>query len=205
MMDALVDIHRVLYRGRENMDDDNELDKEEISRVTERWFEGDCCESLFYSSMLWPILTLPFPPSTQGSRTKLMIAYDHPLVQLTSRSSLLSHFQLLHLISSLYLPSISPRALVEHTRSITSHLKSKIIGTEANVPQDLERTVSVKGKEKAVWEDVDDLENTQNGDRWWKVWDVRADCREIGGMECYGMLPIFTLMWRWANGQMDTI
>jgi hypothetical protein len=52
MMDALVDIHRVLYRGRENMDDDNELDKKEISRVTERWFEGDCCESLFYSSML---------------------------------------------------------------------------------------------------------------------------------------------------------
>jgi hypothetical protein len=51
MMDALVDIHRVLYRGRENMDDDNELDKEEIRRVTERWFEGDCCESLFYSSM----------------------------------------------------------------------------------------------------------------------------------------------------------
>lgn len=50
MMDALVDIHRVLYRGRENMDDDNELDKEEIRRVTERWFEGDCCESLFFSS-----------------------------------------------------------------------------------------------------------------------------------------------------------
>ena len=132
-----------------------------------------------------------------------MIAYDHPLVQLTSRSSLLSHFQLLHLASSCYLPSISPKALVEHTRSITSHLKTKIIGADT-VPRDLERTVSVKGKEKAVWEDVDDLETTQNGDRWWKVWDVRADCREIGGMECYGMPPSSAAQ-ICANGQMDTI
>lgn len=63
MMDALVDIHRVLYRGRENMEDDNELDKEEIRRVTERWFEGDCCESLFYPlrspSMPYLVLLLP--------------------------------------------------------------------------------------------------------------------------------------------------
>ena len=117
-----------------------------------------------------------------------MSAYDHPLVQLTSRSSLLSHFQLHHLASSCYLPSISPKALVEHTRSITSHLKSKIIGTEANVPRDLERTVSVKGKERAVW-DLEDVDERESG-RWWKVWDVRADCREIGGMECYGMPPL---------------
>ena len=50
MMDALVDIHRVLYRGRENMEDDSELDNEEIRRVTERWFEGDCCESFSFRS-----------------------------------------------------------------------------------------------------------------------------------------------------------
>jgi len=47
----------------------------------------------------------------------------------------------------------------------------------------------VKGKGKAVWEDLEDIDERENGERWWKVWDVRADCREIGGMECYGMPP----------------
>jgi len=58
MMDALVDIHRVLYRGRENMDEidmDGDWDVEEIRRVIERWFEGDCSES--FSSSL-PLLSL---------------------------------------------------------------------------------------------------------------------------------------------------
>jgi hypothetical protein len=44
----------------------------------------------------------------------------------------------------------------------------------------------VKGKEKAVW-DLEDVDEGESRGRWWKVWDVRADCREIGGMECYGM------------------
>ena len=55
MMDALVDIHRVLYRGRENMDDmdiDGNWDVEEIKRVIERWFEGDCSEYCFSSSLV---------------------------------------------------------------------------------------------------------------------------------------------------------
>jgi hypothetical protein len=116
-----------------------------------------------------------------------MIAYDHPLVQLASRSSLSSHFQLLHLLSTLYLPKISPRALLQHSRSITSILKSRILGHD-DLPGDLER-VSVKGKEKALW-DVEDTERSGMG-RWWKVWDVRADCKEIGGMECYGMSTLW--------------
>jgi hypothetical protein len=50
---------------------------------------------------------------------------------------------------------------------------------------DLERRPSAKGKEKAgAWED-EDVPRDSGG--WWKVWDVRAECREIGGMECYGM------------------
>lgn len=62
MMDALVDIHRVLYRGRENMEDDSELDKEEIRRVTERWFEGDCGESFSFPSPTNPHASLlPLP------------------------------------------------------------------------------------------------------------------------------------------------
>lgn len=59
----------------------------------------------------------------------------------------------------------------------------------------------MKGKEKAVW-DLEDVDEGESAERWWKVWDVRADCREIGGMECYGMLSPFPscedeLMSRW--------
>lgn len=46
-MDALVDIHRVLYRGKEDLDGKalswNEQGQE-VRRVVERWFEADCCE-----------------------------------------------------------------------------------------------------------------------------------------------------------------
>jgi hypothetical protein len=54
MMDALVDIHRVLYRGREDRvqgEGDGqegsswEEQGKEVQRVVERWFEGDCRES----------------------------------------------------------------------------------------------------------------------------------------------------------------
>jgi hypothetical protein len=48
MMDALVDIHRVLYRGRENVVDlQEDWDSEDVGRVVDRWFEGDCSEFLF--------------------------------------------------------------------------------------------------------------------------------------------------------------
>lgn len=50
MMDALVEIHRVLYRGREDMQSSEGQLKwdeqgKEVRRVVERWFEGDCSES----------------------------------------------------------------------------------------------------------------------------------------------------------------
>jgi len=67
MMDALVDIHRVLYRGRENLEDDNELDKEEIRRVTERWFEGDCCKFSFLFPPSPPMPYLDLTPSPHSS------------------------------------------------------------------------------------------------------------------------------------------
>jgi hypothetical protein len=60
MMDALVDIHRVLYRGREDRvqgEGDGqegsswEEQGKEVQRVVERWFEGDCRESPSVSSL----------------------------------------------------------------------------------------------------------------------------------------------------------
>lgn len=60
MMDAVVEIHRVLYRGREDvplrqaMGESsgpgwNEQEKE-VKRVVDRWFEGDCGESAWIRS-----------------------------------------------------------------------------------------------------------------------------------------------------------
>lgn len=57
MMDALVEIHRVLYRGGEDVQMRGESLKweeqgQEVKRVVERWFEGDCSES----SLVWSAL-----------------------------------------------------------------------------------------------------------------------------------------------------
>jgi hypothetical protein len=54
MIDALVEIHRVLYRGREDMETSDGRSRtlkwdeqgKEVKRVVERWLEGDCRESM---------------------------------------------------------------------------------------------------------------------------------------------------------------
>lgn len=196
MMDALVDIHRVLYRGREDQRKELqggsswEEQGKEVQRVVERWFEGDCRK---FHSMVYIL----------GEADHLV--YDHPLVALTSRESILSHFILLHLISSIHLPTLTPNGLVEHARSITSSLKDRILGNNDFEPAELahERPTSVKGKERAWSEELgigldDSLHEDRVGrqGRWWKAWEVSADCREIGGMECYGESPYPSLCGR---------
>lgn len=58
MMDALVEIHRVLYRGREDVrytgKEQLAWDQQgpEVRRVVERWFEGDCSEYFLHVSTL---------------------------------------------------------------------------------------------------------------------------------------------------------
>jgi hypothetical protein len=47
MMNALVEIHRVLYRGKEDLEAEGRSlgwaeQEREVKRVVERWFEGDC-------------------------------------------------------------------------------------------------------------------------------------------------------------------
>lgn len=55
-MDALVEIHRVLYRGREDQVGEAlpwSVQGMEIRRVFERWFETDCCEFRLYRRGLY--------------------------------------------------------------------------------------------------------------------------------------------------------
>ncbi|WVQ86174.1 hypothetical protein IAT38_008342 [Cryptococcus sp. DSM 104549] len=168
-MDALVEIHRILYRGREDMEmlaargeemGGWEDEAGEVRRVVERWFEGDC-------------------------------VYDHPLLRVTSRRALLTHFILLHLLSTAYLPSLTPSALLLHARHLTSGLRNRLMGLEE--PRPGGGKVSGLGEEEE-WlglpqrGETAGKRETGTGERkegWWRLWEVTADCREIGEMECY--------------------
>lgn len=184
-MDALVEIHRVLYRGKEDHEGDILPWKEqgpEVKRVVERWFETDCCRLLGHRHTLIPT------------------AYDHPLVRLSSRQAVLTHFVLLHLLSTAYLPSITPANIIFHVRNITSQLRSRLLGSderERDVRDVEEGTMMRKGKTKLLEEEwmcasdekkplEQDVQIDKDSGRWFRIWDVSADCKEIGNMECYG-------------------
>lgn len=168
----------------------------EVRRVVERSLESDC-------------------------------VYDHPLIRLTSRDALLSHFVLLHLAATAYLPSLAPYALVGHANTsirLTFRLARNIIFGRAAVPTTTPRNLE-KGKGRAEpvsWDEKSSKQNDASHERrehgrggllgaiskwygfgssgseqdggggrsgrrdgWWQLWEVNADCREIGGMECY--------------------
>ncbi|WVQ92306.1 hypothetical protein IAS59_006115 [Cryptococcus gattii] len=167
IIDALTDIHHILYFGEEFLDKEGsdkgwEQKIEGLRNVLEQYFESDC-ETL---------------------------VYDTPLVRLTSRSSLLSHFALLHLLSTLSLPSLTPSAVIRHARSLTSALMLRLdaIG---------ERRFGARsrGGVSCDWAFV--MEETwltlatmcapteRDGSGWWRLWEVRAECSEIGEMESY--------------------
>lgn len=122
--------------------------------------------------------------------------YDHPLVKVSSRDALLTHFILLHLLASPSLLPFTPTALISHAKGILS----AIYGTSARGvgAQSVEKsmTPAAKGKSKLAAEEewlglpfeakaaLTRSEHPSNTTKW-RLWDVSAECREIGGMECY--------------------
>ncbi|BEJ12309.1 hypothetical protein CspHIS471_0207690 [Cutaneotrichosporon sp. HIS471] len=164
-LEALVDIHRVLYRGGEDPADPSAPawaeQGREVKRVMEQWFEGDC-------------------------------VYDHPLVRLSSRQSVLTHFALLQLLSTAYLPSFTPSSLLLHARSLTSRVRSALLGPiylaspsanardKQSASDPIDEWLASSGQHHGS---VMNRSNTDDG--WWKLWDVSAECRDIGCMECY--------------------
>ncbi|WWC69071.1 uncharacterized protein I206_103007 [Kwoniella pini CBS 10737] len=203
-MDALVDIHRVLYRGKEDLQVRRiELclkeELQQVRRVVERWFESDCI-------------------------------YEQPLVRLTSRDSMLMHFALLHLFGAVYIPSFTPFATIIHIQELVHLFKTFLLGKDYGIEVDqqikptLRTTKSPRtpnpGREEhllglglGVDPPTRSLPNTHKDRRdyvrsesdlitqkleekhdhsgmkvykgWWKLWDITAECKEIGEMECY--------------------
>jgi hypothetical protein len=117
--------------------------------------------------------------------------YDHPLVRLSSRQSVLTHFALLQLFSTAYVPSLTPSSLLLHARNLTSRLRSAVLGSD---DIDVANRNPSADKGKRVVDPVDEwlassapiIHRNSNADGWWKLWDVSAECRDIGCMECYG-------------------
>ena len=116
------------------------------------------------------------------------VVYDHPLVRVSSRQSFLAHLVLLHLLSTLDLPSLTPTALLHNARRLTTYLRNRLAGVD--------EVESAKGKElEEEWLGIEpgryegragQGEADEEREGWWRLWDVGADCKEIGGMECYG-------------------
>ncbi|KIR97168.1 hypothetical protein L804_05350 [Cryptococcus deuterogattii 2001/935-1] len=173
IMDALTDIHHILYfgeefLGKEGSDKGWEQKVEGLRNVVEQYFENDC-------------------------------VYDTPLVRLTSRSSLLSHFALLHLFSTLSLPSLTPSAVIRHARSLTSALMLRLVGV---TPKDVdpasrprkkdaigERRFGARSRGGVGYDWAFGMEETwltlatmcapteREGSGWWRLWEIRAECK----------------------------
>lgn len=120
----------------------------------------------------------------------LFTVYDHPLARVSTRQSLLTHFILLHLFSTVYIPSLTPSSVLHHAHNVASRLRNRLVGED-----DIEcgPGMSGRGKGKGVALDPEDWLGLSEGakeddvDGWWRLWEVGAECKEIGAMDCYGV------------------
>jgi hypothetical protein len=124
----------------------------------------------------------------------LRIAYDHPLVRISSRQACLTHFALLHLISIFHLPSVTPSSILCHALHVTSLVRSRLLGDddsekdiEAGDVRDKDMMQMVENEWTVSLNDgkKEPLATTPSG-RWWRLWDVSANCKEIGHIDCDG-------------------
>lgn len=121
------------------------------------------------------------------------LVYDHPLVRLSSRQSVLTHFALLQLLATAYVPSFTPSSILHHARSVTSYARRALLGSDSDdlaaAGQTHDIQVSPSGQvDEWLQSSGPQLIRRRNADPngWWKLWDVSAECRDIGCMECYG-------------------
>ena len=120
-----------------------------------------------------------------------MPGYDHPLVRISSRQAVLTHFVLLHLCSTGYVPSLTPSNIIHVVSNLTSHIRQSVLGgVDRERSHDIEShpvdLVDLKGKKKMVNPDWLAAAGKMEGDvkqdqgHWWRLWDVSANCVDIG-------------------------
>lgn len=114
-----------------------------------------------------------------------MSVYDHPLVRISSRQSVLTHFALLQLLSRLYVPSLYPSDIISHARNFSALVRGALVGSDElprrDKPMDpIDEWLASSGRgHNSI------MRRNNKDDGWWKLWDVSAECRDIGCMECY--------------------
>jgi hypothetical protein len=124
------------------------------------------------------------------------------MLRLSNRQAVLTHFALLHLLATAYAPSITPSSLIYHIRTVTSKVKCKLLGVdererdlrdvEAGALDTMSHTTLPEDRWHHEKESTDPASPVPEQDaRWFRIWDVSTDCKEIGNMECYGKLDFF--------------
>lgn len=97
---------------------------------------------------------------------------------------MLTHFALLQLLSTLYLPSLYPSSLLSHARSLSSKFRNALVGSD-EVPRRADKAPRDPVDEWLATSGHGVMRRSNQDDGWWKLWDVSAECRDIGCMECY--------------------
>lgn len=105
---------------------------------------------------------------------------------------MLTHFALLQLLATAYVPSFTPSSILHHARSVTSYARRALLGSDSEdlaSAQAHEIQLSPAGQvDEWLQSSGPQLIRRRKADPngWWKLWDVSAECRDIGCMECYG-------------------
>ncbi|WVN85154.1 uncharacterized protein L203_100297 [Cryptococcus depauperatus CBS 7841] len=155
---TLEELQRVLYLGKEDDAERWRQRVDEMKTVVAKLIENDC-------------------------------VYETPLVTISSKNKLISHFAFLHLFSTGYLPSLTPTSILHHARNITPFLFLQSTETEQR-ERDKHPTIEGKDGNKTMdhgveeaWLGIDIASPYQTSERWWRFWEIKSDCREIGKMQ----------------------
>lgn len=113
------------------------------------------------------------------------------MVNVTSRQSVITHFILFRLVSTGYIPHLSPSNLVQVISNLTLDLRYHLLGYDVRERnRDIESSpidlVNTNGKGKLIdpkWNVGSEMfEKDKDQSRWWRLWDVSANCTDIGNL-----------------------
>ena len=107
---------------------------------------------------------------------------------------MVAHFIMLNLVASPRIPLLSPAALVRHVAALRTAARHMMVRAEM---MDEEKGFESKpisekeGRGKMPVEPSTTKERVRVGykEKWWKLWDVTSEVRDLGAMETFGETP----------------